>query len=244
MVPIMLEKDFHRDKLQVFAEPYNTLIVSKDGFINPIPKIKGLAPKENIKAWVDRKLFIHNLGHVSAAYIGYLYNSGFVYLWEALDVPQIFDYVREIMLQASSILITKYPNVFSTHELIDHIDDLLFRFRNKALGDTLFRVGCDLKRKLSAHDRLAAPIRMGLEFNLPYDKILFAMVCGIHFRAHNEKGNMLDEDVDFVNAFNGNIPKILTNISGFNRNEHAQLFHEAQTVDNRIRDLKFSNLLT
>jgi len=71
MVPIMSQNDQEEDPLQVFAEPYNTLIVSKMGFKNPIPEIQNMEPKENIKAWVDRKLFIHNLGHATAAYLGF-----------------------------------------------------------------------------------------------------------------------------------------------------------------------------
>ena len=39
-------------------------------FVDAIPGIQGIAPKKNIKAWVDRKLFIHNLGHAIAAYFG------------------------------------------------------------------------------------------------------------------------------------------------------------------------------
>ena len=35
MVPIMTQKDLDEDPLQVFAEPYNTLIVSRNGFKNP-----------------------------------------------------------------------------------------------------------------------------------------------------------------------------------------------------------------
>jgi mannitol-1-phosphate 5-dehydrogenase len=69
MVPIMLNKDASKDILQVFAEPYNTLILDKCAFKNPIPDIKGLDPKVNMKAWTDRKLFIHNLGHAAVAYL-------------------------------------------------------------------------------------------------------------------------------------------------------------------------------
>jgi len=43
----------------------------------------------------------------------------------------------------------KYPEEFSAKDLVDHIDDLLYRFQNKVLGDTIFMVGCDLMRKLS-----------------------------------------------------------------------------------------------
>ena len=74
MVPIMQKKDLQDDILQIFAEPYNTLILNGKAFKNPIPDIKGLAPKNNMKAWVDRKLFIHNLGHSATSYIGYVFN--------------------------------------------------------------------------------------------------------------------------------------------------------------------------
>jgi mannitol-1-phosphate 5-dehydrogenase len=46
MVPIMSEKDLEEDPLQVFAEPYNSLIVSGKGFRNPVPQIAGLVPQE------------------------------------------------------------------------------------------------------------------------------------------------------------------------------------------------------
>jgi mannitol-1-phosphate 5-dehydrogenase len=82
MVPIMLRKDVEEDILQVFAEPYNTHHTRQERIQKSHPAIAGLAPKDNMKAWVDRKLFIHNLGHASAAYIGYLYNPEFKYVYE------------------------------------------------------------------------------------------------------------------------------------------------------------------
>ena len=62
MVPFIPAAEFEKDPLVVFAEPYNTLILDGKGFKSPIPNVKGLAPKDNIQAWVDRKAFIHNLG--------------------------------------------------------------------------------------------------------------------------------------------------------------------------------------
>jgi mannitol-1-phosphate 5-dehydrogenase len=103
MVPIMQKKDILDDSLQIFAEPYNTLILNKKAFRNPIPDIKGLAPKENMKAWVDRKLFIHNLGHVAAAFLGYIHEPHFNYIYEALAVPEVHTYVKDTMLQAAEI---------------------------------------------------------------------------------------------------------------------------------------------
>lgn len=201
MVPIMLKKDMEADILQVFAEPYNNLILDKKAFKNSIPTIDGLSPKENMKAWVDRKLFIHNLGHATTAYLGYQYNPEFVFIYEALAVTEIKNKVRETMLQAAAILQQKYPDEFTMEALTEHTDDLISRFENRALGDTIYRVGCDLKRKLSAEDRLAGAIRLALELNMPYNKIRDAYIAGCTFKAVDEAGNRLKEDIDFSDKY-------------------------------------------
>ena len=148
MVPIMTQSDLENDPLVVFAEPYNSLIIDKKGFKGPIPEVKGLSPKDNIKAWVDRKAFIHNLGHVSAAYFGFYKHPEANYLYEILDDKEVYGFTREIMIQSALILHVAYSDDFTTSDLEEHIDDLLMRFRNKALKDTIYRVGHDLTRKL------------------------------------------------------------------------------------------------
>ena len=235
MIPIMQKKDLKDDNLQVFAEPYNTLILNKKGFKNPIPAIIGLAPKDNMKAWVDRKLFIHNLGHSSAAYIGYLHNPEFIFMHEALSVKEIRSQVRETMLQSAHILLEKYPEEFTEKDLVEHIDDLLFRFQNKALGDTIFRVGCDLIRKLGPQDRLSGAIKEAMEFKLPYEKILYALVCGCHFRASDEDGKMFSSDLDFANVYNKGLNSVFKRVCGFNEEADHCLFNEAAKIDAQIR---------
>lgn len=205
MVPIMTQEDIREDPLQVFAEPYNSLIVAKNSFLNPIPDVPFLAPKENIKAWVDRKLFIHNLGHATTAYLGYQAHPDAVYIYEVLDDQQLLQEVRQTMLQAADILQALYPNEFTHSQLEDHIDDLLHRFRNRSLGDTLFRVGCDLYRKLGPEDRLVAPLRAALKLNKPYHLILNAIEAGISFSAKDENGNYYPPDeLFFEEAKKGN----------------------------------------
>jgi len=234
MVPIMRKKDSEEDILQVFAEPYNTLILDKKAFKNHIPEIEGLAPKENMKAWVDRKLFIHNLGHATAAYLGYLYDPKFIFLYEPLNIPEILNEVRNTMLQAADLLLIKYPDEFTVESLTDHVDDLLSRFKNINLGDTIFRVGCDLSRKLSVQDRLAGAIHLAVKLNLPYDKILFALVCGCHFRATDEEGNMLQGDFEFSRLYTKGLKFVLTGICGFSETTGNELIKVAQEMDQNL----------
>jgi mannitol-1-phosphate 5-dehydrogenase len=214
MVPIMTQKDLEEDPLQVFAEPYNTLIVSRNGFRNPIPPVEQLAPKENIKAWVDRKLFIHNLGHATAAYLGYRKHPGATYMFEVLGDPEIETQTRATMMQSAQVLLSLYPEEFTHQALADHIDDLLHRFRNRALGDTLYRVGSDLYRKLGPSDRMVTPIRTALKTGNPYDLILEALMAAFTFRATDENGRRLPSDEAFLIQAEKGTGQVLREICG------------------------------
>lgn len=214
MVPLMSQKDLEEDPLQVFAEPYNTLIVAKNGFRNPIPEVVGMEPKENIKAWVDRKLFIHNLGHAAAAYLGFRKNPRAIYLYEVLEDPEVFMLTKQTMLQSAGILTALYPGEFSDTQLEEHINDLLGRFRNKALGDTLFRVGCDLRRKLSTEDRVVAPIKAALSLNKPCSLILETLKAALNFRAKDENGNFFPSDDSFFKEVEKGTGYLLEHICG------------------------------
>jgi mannitol-1-phosphate 5-dehydrogenase len=198
MVPIMPLAEMEKDPLMVFAEPYNNLILDQKGFRSAIPDVNGLSPKPNIKAWVDRKAFIHNLGHATAAYYGHSLHPEMVYMYEVLDDPEVLRFTRVVMLQSADILLRSYPDDFTLDDLIHHIDDLIRRFRNKALRDTIFRVGQDLTRKLSSDDRFMGVIRIAVEREMPYDLILRAMSYGFSFSAKDEEGNATDSDAAFL----------------------------------------------
>lgn len=212
MVPIMTQKDIDADPLQVFSEPYNSLIVAKNGFKNPIPDSPFLAPKENIKAWVDRKLFIHNMGHATVAYLGFQAYPDSVYISEVLEDNQLYQEVRKTMLQSADILQTLYPEEFTHQQLENHIDDLLHRFSNKSLGDTIFRVGCGLYRKLGPEDRMVAPIQAAIKKGKPCHLILNAIKAGISFKAKDENGNYFPSDTQFFDEAKKGYQHILENV--------------------------------
>ena len=214
MVPIMPSAELEKDPLVIFAEPYNTLILDARGFKNPIPQVNGLAPKSNIKAWVDRKAFIHNLGHATAAYYGYYLYPEAVYMYEVLDHTEVKEFTRAVMLQSADILRSAYPEDFTVSDLEDHIDDLIFRFRNKALRDTIFRVGQDLTRKLSSDDRFMGAIHLAIRYNMPYDRIVKAMSFGLFFHAEDETGNRYQPDIDFQNLIEKSFKTTLINTLG------------------------------
>jgi mannitol-1-phosphate 5-dehydrogenase len=230
MVPIMPKSMTDKDPLLVYAEPYNSLILDKGGFKNPIPDVEGLMPKENMEAWVDRKSFIHNLGHAAAAYYGFLKYPEMIYLFEIINKKDVYDMVRATMFQAADILMKHYPDEFTHEDLIDHIDDLLHRFSNKALGDTIYRVGQDLARKLGPEDRLAGPLKLAIKHSTPYDKILYTISCAMEFRASDEQGLRNKNDEKFTLEAELGISHILETVCKLSKNKYPEVHREAQAL--------------
>ena len=216
MVPNVSSDILRKDILLIYAEPYNTLILDKLGFKNPIPDVRGLLPKENIKAWVERKAFIHNLGHVAAAYFGYYKFPNRRYLYEVLADPEVNLFTRQTMKQSAYALSTQYTNEFTENDLDSHIDDLIKRFQNRALGDTIYRVGHDLKRKLNVDDRIGGAIKLAQRTGVPFDKLIEAFVYGVFFNSPNELGIIDEEDKKFTEEFEMNAVKALVDICGYN----------------------------
>jgi len=230
MVPNMTEEQLRKDPLSLIAEPYNSLIVDEKGFRNGIPSVEGLAPKMNMKAWVDRKIFIHNMGHVTLAFQANAFNPELKYTWEALEIKMLRDITRKTMLQSAEILVDLYPDEFTLLQMNDHIDDLLDRFSNRALGDTIFRVGCDLSRKLGVSDRLMIPILAGIETGMEYSLILDAWVKGCSFRATDEHGKLYYEDKKFKTKYTEDPLLILSNRCKLDQEEYAEIYEGVREI--------------
>ncbi len=197
MVPIMKEEDLRKDPLALYAEEYNTLILDKKGFKNSVPEFPEVKVVDNISAWVDRKLFIHNLGHVSAAYLGFRRDPRIELIADLLKDVSLREQVRQVMLQAAAALLKEYPTDFTKQDLREHIEDLLFRFQNRALGDTVFRVGRDLRRKLGREDRILGAARLCIKHGLPYEEIITVFLSAFHFRAGDQHGRLFEGDRKF-----------------------------------------------
>ena len=203
MVPIMPEEVRRRDPLVLYAEAYNTLVLDARGFRNPIPDVPGLDPKQNMAAYVDRKAFIHNCGHAACAYLGYLAHPAATYIWETVADAQVQEAARRAMWESARALIRRYPSEFDEANQGDHIEDLLARFANRALGDTIYRVGRDLPRKLSRDDRLVGALVMDAEAGVPAPATTLATAAGFLFRAVDEEGTMFPADARFAEEFEG-----------------------------------------
>ena len=180
MVPIMPDDAAQGDPLLCWAEPFNTLIVDAEGFAGPIPRAPDLRAEAPIAPWVARKLYIHNFGHAAAAYLGRRALPDARYVWEVMEDADVSAAAARAMRIAGAALCREFPDVFTPQAVDEHISDLIRRFANRALGDTLYRVGRDLRRKLHRSDRVVGALELvrkhGLDTGAPLD-VFRAALC-------------------------------------------------------------------
>ncbi len=150
MVPVMTPEKQAETPLLVCVEPYCEMPVDSQGFKGPLPPIKHLKPAPNFAAYVERKLFAHNMTHACTAYLGFL--KGYEYIYEAIRDSKIRAIVEDAGRESCQALAAKHA--MPVMELQAHLDDLIQRYHNRALADQIIRVARDPLRKLAPGDRL------------------------------------------------------------------------------------------
>ncbi len=178
MVPVMGERFGIDDPLCVVAESYHRLPCDAEAIRGPFPQISGLEPVKNFSAEIDKKLFIHNLGHAVLAYIGYL--KGYDFIHQAVGDDEIRKRLTGALDETQQAILRKYPDL-SRDALSLFTRDLIERFANPAMMDTVQRVGRDPLRKLSPQDRLVGAVRLCLSQNVTPVNILFSLGAALHY---------------------------------------------------------------
>ena len=176
MVPVQTEEMKDGDPMRVCVERYGFLPTDKEAFKGGVPEIRNMVPYEPFDFYIKRKLYVHNMGHATCAYLGDL--LGLDYIWQSIAVPQVRVLVQNAMLESALALSRKYGADLGDLQM--HITDLLGRFTNAALGDTCQRVGGDPARKLSPADRLIGSAMLAMEQGITPAYITVGAAAGVY----------------------------------------------------------------
>ena len=173
----------NENPLTVTCENFADLIIDRNVFIGNLPNVEGLSLKENLNAYIERKLFTLNTGHAITAYLGAQKNKETIY--EAINDSKIKNIVLGAMRESGEVLIKRHR--FRSEEHEKYIQKILNRFFNPYLKDSVFRVGREPMRKLSYNDRLIKPILGTLEYNLRHDNLLKGVISAFKFYSPDDK---------------------------------------------------------
>ena len=213
MVPVQTEEMKDGEPMRVCVERYGFLPTDKAAFKGGVPEIKNMVPFEPFDFYIKRKLYVHNMGHATCAYLGDL--LGLEYIYQSIDVADVRILVQNAMLESAMALSSKYG--VPMENIVAHINDLLHRFTNAALKDTCMRVGGDPGRKLSADDRLIGSSVLAMEQGVTPAYIAVGAAAGLH-RYINEAEGMVQgvesakkvlQDVSKLQEDNALVPMIL-----------------------------------
>ena len=184
MVPIVPDEARARDPLWVACEPYARLPVDGRAFRGSVPSIPGIEPVDNILAHQRRKLASHNMSHAVCAYLGR--QAGHEFIWQAMADEGILRTVRDAMAETGRALVSRFA--FDAAEQRAHEEDLLERYRNRALGDQVRRVAADPLRKLGPEDRLIGSARLCIEEGVDPAGVILGIRAALAYHEPQDPG--------------------------------------------------------
>ena len=161
----------------IHVEPFCSLPVDADAFRGQIPNLRYLEPYTPFSFCEEKKLYIHNMGHALCAYFGAL--KGYTYIYEAIADPVVAFLVRGAMQASAAAIAAAYGE--DAGAVSAYAEDLVHRFGNAALGDTVSRVGKDPLRKLSPKDRLLGSLARCRSQAVPAPQILMGIAAALRF---------------------------------------------------------------
>lgn len=150
---------FENDRSIAVVEPYYEWVIDQTA-LNPNQKFQlmNVTLVQEMKPFIERKLFIVNAEHAAFAYLGRL--LGFSTIQEAIRDQECCSIVRKFLDENKQYFLKSYP--MSESELTHFIDKTIERHGNPAISDDVARVGRSPIRKLERYDRLVGPV-MALE---------------------------------------------------------------------------------
>lgn len=233
MVPVQTDEMKNGDNLRICTERYPFLPVDKAAFKGEVPEIKNMVPFEPFDFYLKRKLYIHNMGHATCAYLGL--RNGFEYIFQAIEDPEVLNITENAMLESAMALSKEYS--MPLNGVIMHMQDLIERFRNVLLRDTCERVGADPARKLGPSDRLIGAGLLCIKHGIAPAYIAVGAAGGV-YRYIEENGleqsdtaaQKVLEEVSGIEAENELSKLILENYKKLIKGETtSQLRKDAQT---------------
>jgi mannitol-1-phosphate 5-dehydrogenase len=139
-------------------------------------EIPGATFVKQLDPFLERKLFILNGAHATAAYAGYQKRCATIL--DAMKDDWIAELVAKVQHEAIAGLVHRYPD-FTADQLEQYAGRVRERFQNPYIRDEVERVGRDPLRKLSAEDRLVRSLNLAHAANHETPGLIAAIALGL-----------------------------------------------------------------
>ena len=161
------------DPLLIVAEEYSEWTADQNACLGDPPILNGLEWVTNQSARLERKLFIHNTGHVICGYLGWM--KGYRYIHEAAQDPEIMAHIQQAVSESGAAISAEHG--FPREEVKAYEEHLLGRLVLSALPDDLRRVIRHPLRKLGREERLVGPLLLCEKHHLPIKALCYGIAA-------------------------------------------------------------------
>lgn len=189
------------------------------------PDIKGVHFVDDLKPYIERKLFTVNTSHATAAYYGTY--KGIPTIDKSVNDPEIHEKVRAA-LKDTAKLITKVHGV-AAKDQNDYVEAIIKRISNPALEDKVERVGRAPLRKLSRKERFINPASQLADLGESYDGLLGPIEMA--FRFQNIPGD--DESAELAKILKENSAEdVVKKVTGL---ESGKLYDDVVAIVKKVQ---------
>ncbi|PPF38602.1 mannitol-1-phosphate 5-dehydrogenase [Pseudoclavibacter sp. AY1H1] len=163
--------------VDVTVEDFFEWTIDRTPFNGAEPSIPDAHFVDDLKPFIERKLFTVNTGHATIAYHGFV--AGATNMQDALAISAVASEVEAVLGETSRVLVSQFG--FSEEDHAEYVATTLSRFANRDLPDQPARVGRQPLRKLSAKERFVRPASEAEAAGLPYDALVRAIGAALRF---------------------------------------------------------------
>lgn len=180
----------NENPLDVKVEPFFEWAIERSKIKGNHVEMNDVHYVEDLKPYIERKLFTVNTGHASTAYYGLF--KGYETVSEALQDSEVEQFVRDVLSETSQYVLLNYD--FDEKDHADYVNLIINRFKNPEISDKLLRVGRGPLRKLSKNDRFVKPALGLLEHGITPHYLSQAMAYALVFNDDQDPESVTLQD--------------------------------------------------
>jgi len=211
--------------LNVLIEKFFEWCVEVKPFEGNPPDIKGVHFVEDLKPYIERKLFTVNTSHATAAYYGTQMKIPTIDKAMANDV--VHEKVRLALKDTAALII--HAHSIDEAEQNDYVEKIIKRISNPALEDKVERVGRAPLRKLGRHERFINPASQLEAEGLSYSNLLGPIEQAFLFQ--NIEGD--DESVELAKILKENdAASVVKKVTGL---ESGKLYDDVVKIVEKVQ---------
>ena len=176
------------DPLALLGEEYSEWTADRTAFRGPVlPSIRTLDLVDDQARYLQRKLYIHNTGHATFGYLGFL--RGYTWIHEAAQDPLIMEACRGAIEESGWAIQKEYG--FPEEVIQAYRAALTDKCVSPELPDEILRVVREPMRKLGSEERFFGPIGLMLRHGRQPERLLegvcAALLCRIPGDGQSER---------------------------------------------------------